>query len=694
LNDSEETTYGADAWITDPNRVDTDGDTWSDGFEINTKATNPLNVDTDQDGARDDMDLDPHRNLLVAVSVNQIHHGADPWCSPELAAVIRVNGDYTWVTKHETAGLDSFTSYLCPFPDPTTRYSTANFDYTYYSDVPDDQPSVSLQASAWAINPLGDQELVDQSFAYALNTELPPQTLWGGNSWLSISISTCALPKAKALLITDGNATVTAADGEHRLAGQDRYFVFTFDVTSSFGPFVDGVNSIVVPRSVFLESRLRKEFDAGDYGALTDATLYGEDLGKSDVSEGVAGIIAKSLSGSAANEVLDRLLRNSTNAIVNTYVDITPYAVLTNLPSDVVRLLPWAGIASGPTGAEPADFWHKIGAVVSTVVNGLVFVGQLVYKGLVALATFLVNLGEAVVEWGMRVLGEMQSAASTLVQAATRLLQKLVEAIVNAVLSAIHVLLDTIIQPIVNMIEEVKQNLVLAVRSLSVATTADAFATALGSILFGSQLFFGLMLLTVGISVAEKATMVGSGGIGAFLMNTLIPLVRDLLITAIVGLVVVKVLNTTLPSGEAQVTSLVPSQFEIAGKLSFGFAKFFEKLGLYYAAETRGFKSLPAVEKGFLYSFVAFLILLFGLALDNLPDRQAGKAGKILLDGVAIYMVFFVGTPSLGRAKGPLTRGYPLMFPVAEALGLVAMFSSIATLIGDVAVLGHLTGYW
>ncbi|HYY47907.1 MAG TPA: Ig-like domain-containing protein, partial [Thermoplasmata archaeon] len=138
LNDSEETTYGADAWITDPNRVDTDGDTWSDGFEINTKATNPLNVDTDQDGARDDMDLDPHRNLLIAVSVNQIHHGADPWCSPELAGVIRVNGDYTWVTKHETAGLDSFTSYLCPFPDPTTRYSTANFDYTYYSDVPDD----------------------------------------------------------------------------------------------------------------------------------------------------------------------------------------------------------------------------------------------------------------------------------------------------------------------------------------------------------------------------------------------------------------------------------------------------------------------------------------------------------------------------------------------------------------------------
>lgn len=36
-----------------------------------------------------------------------------------------------------------------------------------------------------------------------------------------------------------------------------------------------------------------------------------------------------------------RLVRNTTNVPVYAYVDVTPYAVLSNLPSDVVRILPW-----------------------------------------------------------------------------------------------------------------------------------------------------------------------------------------------------------------------------------------------------------------------------------------------------------------------------------------------------------------
>ena len=403
--------------------------------------------------------------------------------------------------------------------------------------------------------------------------------------------------------------------------------------------------------------------------------------------------LSGTLSSADAYSVFNGLQWNTTNVKVYSYVDITSYAVVTNLPADVVKVLPWAGVTYGPTGAMPLDFWQKIGAVASTVVNSLVYVGQMIYKGLVALATFLVDLGKAIVDWGMKALGAVQQAAAAVVQAAWNLLQKLVEAIVNAVVTAIRTLLDSLVQPILNMIEDFKAGIARAVSSLSISTTADSFATALGTVLFGSQLFFALMLLTVGVSVAEKITMVGSGGIGAILMNTLIPLVRDMLIIAVVGLLVVKVLSSVLPS-EDQITSLVPTEFERAAKLSFGFAKFFEKLGLYYAAETRGFKSLPAVEKGFLYSFFGLVILLAGLALDALPDKVAAQAGKVLLDGASIYMVWKVGTPSLGKAKGPLSRAYPLMFPVGEAIGLVSKISTIAFLIGDVATLGDTTGTW
>jgi hypothetical protein len=158
-------------------------------------------------------------------------------------------------------------------------------------------------------------------------------------------------------------------------------------------------------------------------------------------------------------------------------------------------------------------------------------------------------------------------------------------------------------------------------------------------------------------------------------------------------LVVVKVLNSVLPS-EDQITSLVPSEFESAGKLTFGFAKFFEKFGLYYAARTRGFASLPAIEKGFLYAIAALVVLLAGTFIGFYFDAVTALVGKVLLDGTAIYLAFFAAMPSLGKAKGPLTRAYPLMFPVGEALALVAMVSSVASLIGDVAALGDHTGLW
>jgi len=79
------------------------------------------------------------------------------------------------------------------------------------------------------------------------------------------------------------------------LLGQDQCFTFSFDVTSAYKLFVAGVNAVVVPRSIFLDSKLRKDFDAGTFAPFTDATLFGEDLGQSRVSESIAGTIAKSL---------------------------------------------------------------------------------------------------------------------------------------------------------------------------------------------------------------------------------------------------------------------------------------------------------------------------------------------------------------------------------------------------------------
>jgi hypothetical protein len=141
--------------------------------------------------------------------------------------------------------------------------------------------------------------------------------------------------------------------------------------------------------------------------------LYGEDLGQTSVSESVAGTIAKSLTRAEAYGVLSRLLRNSTNVLVYSYLDVTSYVVLMNLPADVLKILSWSspvsvtGIPEGPTGGMPADFWTKINAQASALVNALVCasqpscLGQKIYKGLVALGTFHVDLGRAIADWRM-----------------------------------------------------------------------------------------------------------------------------------------------------------------------------------------------------------------------------------------------------------------------------------------------------
>ena len=174
-----------------------------------------------------------------------------PWCSPELVGILRIDDDHTRVSQQVVSTLDSFTSWTCPPAIPTTLYSTSSFGYIYYADVPDNLSSVSLRATAWAINSgRGDDILVDQFVTYTLNAGMWSWTLWNGNSYYSFDVWTVALPKAKTVIVTDGKATITLANGQNRLVGQDRYYVFTFDVTSAYGPFVVGLNAAGVMTSL------------------------------------------------------------------------------------------------------------------------------------------------------------------------------------------------------------------------------------------------------------------------------------------------------------------------------------------------------------------------------------------------------------------------------------------------------------
>ncbi len=58
-------------WVTDPTTSDTDGDGWTDSYEIFTKGTNPTSPDTDADGAWDANDRDPLRDLVLEIELKE-----------------------------------------------------------------------------------------------------------------------------------------------------------------------------------------------------------------------------------------------------------------------------------------------------------------------------------------------------------------------------------------------------------------------------------------------------------------------------------------------------------------------------------------------------------------------------------------------------------------------------------------------
>jgi len=299
------------------------------------------------------------------------------------------------------------------------------------------------------------------------------------------------------------------------------------------------VNTIVVPRSIFLETKLKADFTAGNHWPLADATLYGEDLGRSDISEGVAGVVAKSLSGWDAYNVLDRLLRNSQNAQMYRYVDITSYALLANLPADVVKILPWVGVWNGPTGAMPADFWQKIGAATSTVVNSLVYFGQMIYKGLVALGTFLVNLAQAIADWGMKALGAVRDAVGVAVQKIAETLSSLFDfiqqaatalflAVVEGFKGLVGLLIGNLLQVVVDLVR----------RNPSIESVLLGVPLIFGAVITGAdlaaRLFQALEVVEAGITVLLAVL---SGGAAAVAKAAIQHVTKEAILKAFLGAV-------------------------------------------------------------------------------------------------------------------------------------------------------------
>ncbi len=113
-----------------------------------------------------------------------------------------------------------------------------------------------------------------------------------------------------------GLVTAQADNGQVRFVAQDRSFVFLVEATYSYSSISVGIHAFVVPRALYMESKLRAQIDEGDTWPLDSAEFYAEDMAQADMSEAVTAVTAGQLTGSEAYWLLQYLRQNTTGDLV------------------------------------------------------------------------------------------------------------------------------------------------------------------------------------------------------------------------------------------------------------------------------------------------------------------------------------------------------------------------------------------
>ncbi len=422
IYDGEEVTPGADGYVTNPVLADTDGDGLSDYNEIHNintpcgHALDPTMADTDGDGYADNVD-EGFGDMMLEIDINQFTDYTGHSVPNGVFFSIVVNGNNIATTR--------------------TSISSGGNQYPslkYYVDVPDTSYSVSMNIQAWEDSPtcnwLGDDKLLMiqgsstcQSPTYVFNLGNQPLEYHGNDITVYGTLKTYDRQKTQTTVITgtDGNTSYgldTASDGTHRFnADQQVYVLYVSDLDGGDSHFTSGLNTIILPRSVALQSQLNYTFEdllhrlSGT--VLNGATLYDTNTGATTSSGNVIMVISTSLYTYQAESLLSMLTHDHSGKRVGDNVTLSGSEVYTmHLPGDVLRSVASQDINNSPFGSAPqyVDGY--------TLFNYFVAVITLPYVLAISALNFAASLVTAAANMGLYLIGVIATAISAAVTAA------------------------------------------------------------------------------------------------------------------------------------------------------------------------------------------------------------------------------------------------------------------------------------
>jgi len=279
-------------WMTHPLLGDSDGDGWSDYKEIYEINCNPLSRDTDADGVSDPNDISPTQNLFVKVHIGEVGASANRIFNDFGIEVFRQTWlNREWVEEFDLmiAGLalsEEFDSQGAITPSQNTQqvirdsgtgsgtseYSITNFGANYYFDIDDDLREFSIDQ----LFLLGRVQDYEEYGYYGCPLEGDPDLLqfdfrsvgqstgtrrfgkyYNGYWWyyVDFSISTVGINRVNTIAVYNESFSV-----EHgRYYAPERMAIVQIGIAGGdipqSSPFEQGLNAIVVPTSIFGESK-------------------------------------------------------------------------------------------------------------------------------------------------------------------------------------------------------------------------------------------------------------------------------------------------------------------------------------------------------------------------------------------------------------------------------------------------------
>jgi len=489
-----------DGWITNPARRDSDGDNINDKYEIDmgwNPLSRDTDGDGVEDWA--DADPLHNLIVMVRVNTAKYDHlfqifdpklqvtlevEADPEHKWEVATPAEVATDgnrdikiwipwvcwYCWTACITIPWLDCYWVKKCKstwlgkwcwweircrwryyricsdfcIPYPCLKQITigdvntvANFNDEYYFDVDDGDTDISIKAELWKFYLLGWLPHVDgvinHNFmkpGYEMNTQ--HRRIYSGSNYIDLDIETKGIPRVNTVAVYENG---TFYNGHY--SAIEKMTVVLLNVNSGTDPnFVDGMNAILIPTSVFTNSKLHEIIETSVVdGVVTiekwdvvpscikDAKVAGinrTDL-KNSISPNVECVITKTLSAEDAYDILLLAVTSANETEGKIYEYTNDYiAESLGVASDVLELIPldMMGYINSEVGEWPRTPWENFVQLIVDII-------QFVIDVLVAIGEFFVALFEWIFEVGMN-----------LVEAVTRAILAAVEAILKAIVLA------------------------------------------------------------------------------------------------------------------------------------------------------------------------------------------------------------------------------------------------------------------